>query len=571
MVFNPDKYMVSRWWYALATMCIAYYLLTVSQLADNTPKFDDMNDVFGFFKQLALAQTPLQKVGAFFYPNNEHVTLVNHLVYFAQYQLLGEIRFYPLIIIGHLIIIATGYLLGMVIDTARRPFYFAVITIAYINLYCWDSSFKAMTAISNQAVILFAVANFFALLRWHKYWLALVFALLATFSQGNGMLVWPLGLLILLLGNHWQSARWRHIGIWLITAVLTITIYSWARHIYSEPSPVTAELFFSYLQQHPALPFLSTLAFLGSTIFSVSHVALAIWLGAGTLLIFFYCVWQCKKKHFRNTNTLIFVIVFFLIASAVIVGFTRGLLVADASGGLESRYKMYSIAFVLLTLILLCEQLTKPAQRVALAVLILVTASGIQASSYRVIPAIQHQAQAFSESYHNWLEDGDFGRHTLYFIPMSDHFLFVAEHLHLFDFMQFAPDVAILTPLPAVSGRTCPPTPAPADHCPMTIRHRGNAITVVVDVDTNHQPALPANITLCDEQANAVMEFTIPVTAVTSEDSASQQHWLIPEADIPAGNYRVLFQAARQPACETQLTKKPRPVKTEMRTLFGGE
>ena len=148
---------------------------------------------------------------------------------------------------------------------------------------------------------------------------------------------------------------------------------------------------------------------------------------------------------------------------------------------------------------------------------------------------------------------------------MSDHFLFVAEHLHLFDFMQFAPDVAILTPLPAVSGRTCPPTPAPADHCPMTIRHRGNAITVVVDVDTNQQPALPANITLCDEQANAVMEFVLP------ENSSSQQHWLIPEAYIPAGNYRVLFQTAQQPACETQLTKKPRPVKTEMRTLFGGE
>ena len=569
MVFNLDKYMASRWWYALATMCIAYYLLTVSQLADNTPKFDDMNDVFGFFKHLALAQTPLQKVGAFFYPNNEHVTLVNHLVYFSQYQLLGEIRFYPLIIIGHLIIIATGCLLGMVIDNARRPFYFAVITIAYINLYCWDSSFKAMTAISNQAVILFAVATFFALLRWHKYWLALVFALLATFSQGNGMLVWPLGLLILLLDNHWQSTRWRHITIWLTTAALTIAIYSCARHLYSEPSPVTAKLFFSFLQQRPALPFLSTLAFLGSTIFSASHVTLAIGLGAGALLTFFYCVWQCKKKHFKHPDTLIFVIVFFLIASAVIVGFTRGLLVADASGGLESRYKMYSIAFVLLIGVLLyellCEQLTKPAQRVVLAVLILVAASGIQVSSFRMIPAIQHQAQAFSDSYHHWIEDGDFRRQALYFIPMSDHFLFVAEHLHLFDFMQLVPDTAILAPLPAVSGRTCPPTPAPADHCPMTIRHRGNAITVVVDVDTNQQPALPANITLCDEQANAVMEFALP------EHSTSQQHWLIPEAYIPAGNYRVLFQSAQQPACETQLTKKPRKVKTEMRTLFGGE
>ncbi|MBK8288377.1 MAG: hypothetical protein IPK95_06895 [Cellvibrionales bacterium] len=115
-----------------------------------------------------MAHTPLQKIGAFFYPNNEHITFFSHLVYFTQYQLLGEIRFYPLILIGHLIIVATACLMGTAIDNSRRPFYFATITIGYINLYCWDSSFKAMTAISNQAVLLFAVATFFALLRWHK-------------------------------------------------------------------------------------------------------------------------------------------------------------------------------------------------------------------------------------------------------------------------------------------------------------------------------------------------------------------------------------------------------------------
>ena len=557
--------MSSRWWYALPAACIAYYLWQVIQLADNTPKFDDMNDVFGFFKQLALAQTPLQKIGAFFYPNNEHVTLVNHIIYFAQYQLLGEIRFYPLIIIGHLIIIATGCLLGMVINNARRPFYFAVIAIAYINLYYWDSSFKAMTTISNQVVILFSIAVFFALLHWHKYGLALFFALLATFSQGNGILVWPLGLLILLLNNHWQAARWRYTSIWIITTALVIAIYGIARHIYGTPSPVSAELYFSTLQQHPALPFLSTLAFLGSTIFSASHVALAIGMGTGALLIFFYCAWRCKNQPYNNSDALIFVIALFLIASALIVGFTRGFLVADGSAGLESRYKMYSITFVLLALILLCEQPAKPVQRTVLAALMLMASIGIQASSYRVVPTVQHQAQVFRESFQYWLEDGDFKRQAVYFIPMSDHFLFAAEHLHLFDLMQFAPDAAIIAPLPAVSGRTCPPTPASADHCPMTIRHRGNAITVVVDVDTNQQPALPANITLCDAQANAVMEF------VTPETPTSRQHWLIPEADIPAGNYRVLFQTAQQPACETQLTKKPRKVKTEMRTLFGGE
>ena len=569
MSVNSNTWMSSRWWYALAGAGIAYYLLTVIQLADNAPKFDDLNDVFGFFKLLALAQTPLQKVGAFFYPNNEHITLVNHLIYFAQYQLFGEIRFYPLILVGHCIIIATACLLGAVIDNARRPFYFAAITLGYLNLYYWDSSFKAMTAISNQAVILFSIATFFSMIRLHKISLALVCAFLAMFSQANGMLVWPLGLLVLLLDRRWQPTKWRCITIWVIAATLAIAIFSWAHHIYGAPSPVTAEMFFLQLQKFPALPLLSTLAFLGSTAFAPPQAILAACAGIGALLVF---AWHAFRHPDRNKLAL--AIAFFLLASAMTAGIMRGMVYGDASAALDSRYKMYSVAFVLLSLALWCDQTSRPIRRPVLAALLLLVSFYLHASSYRQIPSIQQQAQKFSDSYRYWLIDGDFRRQALYFPPMSDHFLFAAEHLRLFDFMQFAPDGAILAPLPAVSGRTCPPTPAPADHCPMTIRHRGNAIAVAIDVEAldgniSHQPALPANITLCDEQANAVMEFTIPVTFVAPEHPASQQHWLVPEADIPAGNYRVLFQPAQQPACETQLTKKPRKVKTEMRTLFG--
>jgi hypothetical protein len=58
------------------------------------------------------------------------------------------------------------------------------------------------------------------------------------------------------------------------------------------------------------------------------------------------------------------------------------------------------------------------------------------------------------------------------------------------------------------------------------------------------------------------MAFAIPETA------AALQTWLIPEAEIPAGQYRVMIQPAQQAACETTLIKKPRKVASEMRTLF---
>lgn len=76
-------------------------------------------------------------------------------------------------------------------------------------------------------------------------------------------------------------------------------------------------------------------------------------------------------------------------------------------------------------------------------------------------------------------------------------------------------------------------------------------------------PVLPATVTLCDTQTDAVVEIAIP------ESPMAPHTWLIPEADIPAGHYRVLFQPTQQAACETTLIKKPRKAYAEMRTLFG--
>lgn len=552
---NTHDIFTSRRWYALAAISIVGYLIAACLLTDNTPKFDDLNDVFGFFKQLALAQTPLQKMGAFFYPNNEHVTAFSHLVYFLQYQLLGEIRFYGLTLIGHLIIVATGCLLGCIIINERKPFYFAIFTIGYINLYYWDSSFKAMTAISNQVVILFSIATLFALVRAKNLLLGLCFAALATFSQGNGVLIWPVGAMILLFDQP-PSRRFTRLATWLLTAACASLLYAWARHTYGTPSPVT----FTYLVEHWQTKFFwqmfgAVFAFLGSTVFSAAHLGIAIALGCCALLAAARWLLRDRKKDLLITGILLFVL-----ASALTAGVMRGF-AFGAEGTIESRYKMYSLAFILLLAVAGTEYWLPARWRYRACALLLLVALGVQLSAFRVVPAIQSQAQRFRASIETWIQDGDFRRQAIYFPPMSDHFLFVAEHLHLFNFMQFVPEAAILRRLPVVAGQSCPSTSTPADPCSITIRHRGNALAVVVSADST-LPAFPATITLCDTQTDAVMAFAV------GETHAALQTWLIPEAEIPAGHYRVLIQPAQQAACETTLTKKPRKVTTEMRTLF---
>lgn len=472
-----------------------------------------------------------------------------------QYQLLGDIRFYELTLIGHLIIVATGCLLGCIINNERKPFYCAVFTIGYINLYYWDSSFKAMTAISNQVVILFGIATLFALVRAKNLLLGLCFAALATFSQGNGVLIWPVGAIILLF-NQPPARRFTHLAIWLFTAACTGLLYAWGRQTYGTPSPIT----FTYLVEHWQATLFwqmlaAVLAFLGSTVFSTAHLGIAMALGCFALLAATRWLLRDRNKDFLVTGILLFVL-----ASALTAGVTRGL-VSGADSALESRYKMYSMVTVLLLCIVSMEYWLPERWRNRARALLLLVALGVQLSAFRVVPAIQSQAQRFHASMETWIQDGDFRRQAIYFPPMSDHFLFVAEHLRLFNFMQFVPEAAILRRLPAVAGQSCPSTSTPADPCSITIRHRGNALVVVVHADST-LPAFPATITLCDTQTDAVMAFAL------EETHPALQTWLIPEAEIPAGQYRVLIQPAQQAACETTLTKKPRKVTTEMRTLF---
>lgn len=563
MTTNTEAILSSRRWYWLAALGIVAYCITVLQLADNTPKFDDLNDVFGFFKQLAIAQTLPQKAGAFFYPNNEHVTLINHLAYFAEYQLMGEIRFYPLILLGHAIIIITGCLIGSCINSERKPFFFTVITLGYINLLYWDSSFKAMTAISNQAVILFAVASLFSLQRLGNLYSAIILALCATFSQGNGVVIWPVGAYLLLTESAWDAHRKKATIVWLLFSFIAIGGYLLAKHLWMLPStPPTEPLpqqLMQRLRDNPTAAALSIPAFLGATFFDIKQTAFAVFTGSLGMLL-----WSRLLPHRRNF-TLLYSIVLFLLGSALISSSMRGLIYGTADAVVASRYKMYSLAFLLLTLTALAEFEKSKTLKTVAASAALLLAIFCNLSSYNNIPAIREQAEKFQKSYANWIVDGDVRRQAIYFPPMSDHFLFVADYLHLLNFRAFTTETSwLVLEKNAPVSSACTEVATPGSGCALSASHRGNGIVVKIDA------ILPAAIQngqllLCPQTESGIQS----ITSYSASLAANDKHWLIAQEQLPAGNYRVLLTNKTTPLCETVLTKKTRKVEMEMLTLLG--
>ncbi len=455
-----DKALSSRWWYVLAVAAIAFYALNAIQLADSTPKFDDLNDVFGFFKELTTATSYWQTVGSFFYPNNEHITVTNHLLYWINFQLTGNVNFYWLMLTGHCIIILTACLLGLCINNSRQPFYFAIVILAYVNFYCWDSSFKVMTALSNQSVILFSVASLFILARTQSISAAITLAALASFSQGNGMLIWLVGGLMLATDMTRPHTKKSHLTLWTLGFFITSAVYFWAQHTYGTKPPNTVNPW-ELWQQSPLLPFKAIFAFLGSTGLEKNSSAVAIMIGLlGTVSIL-----VCHYRNSQSQRLLVF-IALFIFVSAITASGLRGLIGGNPDVMMESRYKMYSLAFVFIACLLLIETLmrietlhSKTCQRWLIAATFLL-ALGLHANAYRQIPAIQQQTRLFDESYANWIVDGDFKRQAVYFAPMSDYFLFIAHHLKLVDFFQLLPADQLLTvSQPPTSNRTSIPLP----------------------------------------------------------------------------------------------------------------
>ncbi len=116
-------------------------------------------------------------------------------------------------------------------------------------------------------VILLLVLTFYLLMESKRFdWrflLAIVCGLACTYSTAPGLLIWPVGLIQIMLTSKstdqkwWKLDIWKTI-IWIIAGVLACLLYFWE---YKQPPEASAPLFFFH---HPAMAARFGLAALGS-------------------------------------------------------------------------------------------------------------------------------------------------------------------------------------------------------------------------------------------------------------------------------------------------------------------
>lgn len=326
---------------AAMMLAVLMYCWSLIHFSLNLPKGDDYFDVLRFLNEYNAAGGWDEKFRLIFSNNNEHKTALAHLVYLVFYHMLGQIDFRLLMFFGNLGMLGMVALFAWHWKDAPGPSVGALAAVYLLNFQSWDSMFWAMASISNFWVLFLgflSISCLFHRASW-AFSLACLAAVLATFSQGNGLLVWPLGALCLFYRHGFRRGG-RQLALWCLLAVAIIAFYFWG---FPEGYDNAQDTVFAGITTHTGLlrAVVWFLSFLGSgLLFDSQVIAFAVICGS---LVLLFSAWSFY--FFLKRKPAIACIILFLLLSVLMATVSRYSLF-ELTFALASRYKIYSNCLV---------------------------------------------------------------------------------------------------------------------------------------------------------------------------------------------------------------------------------
>ena len=338
---------------ALAALAFCTHLYIVFRYTQNIPVGDDYTDALRFLYNYVNANAWHEKLMFFYAQHNEHRTTINRIIYVLMYWVNGgSLNFKALMIIGDLSTIGMVALFSLKFRKEQYfPFMLALAAIFVFNLQSWHSMIMAMTAISNYSVAFFAFAALCALTsnRNNSIPLAVTFAFCSAFSQGNGVLVWPVGLVF--LASEPTDNRRRNLIVWSAAMLACIALYFFD---YTRPNTISS--LHHLISSTEAWGKLITwfLTFIGSCwAFESNNAAIATVAGAMICLALAPSFLFLRR---RAPNLAYFLL--FVVLSAATASYSR-FTFFDLIFAMSSRYRIYSVYISCILLIALYLRLAE--------------------------------------------------------------------------------------------------------------------------------------------------------------------------------------------------------------------
>lgn len=320
---------------------VLVYGWVFSRYAINIPKFED-HALKGFLLNLEKAGSLRDWVYEFFRQHNEHRIVYDRFITWLDYSLTGKLNYIHLMVVGNLSLVLLLAVFVRALQKAGAAVWTALpVALLLFNLSQWENMFWAMAALQNFTVVALALATFYELAFQNRVgWLAVGLAVLATITSGNGLIIWPVGLLLLFLRQDYGGVM-----RWLAALAVSFRLY----FLYYEKPPGNPVDSGTLLQKMhgwllfngaaaEALPFqdfLRSCTVLGAVLLGI------------TAVLSLRFLWQ----HLRGRQLSAWQL-FFLSTAAFVVG--SGLMVALNRVGFglvtltTSRYKVYSLTLLAL-------------------------------------------------------------------------------------------------------------------------------------------------------------------------------------------------------------------------------
>lgn len=537
----------------LVLAALGWYWSVLLRFAHNMGQGDDFVDVLWFFEIFLSREHWLGQLAVLALPNHEHVTVFNHLLYLAAYALIGEVNFTHHILLGHVVLLASALLLaGWLRQRVGWWYAVAIAVLLYVNLFYWHASLWAITALSNQAVILFALLAARAHYRQPQAIVApLCWTVAATATQFNGLLVLP-ALVVASVLAAWQQGlpfNRRQLLVWcaafagLVTAYFSYESPFAADHLwryvnYTEPHLLPEYLAHSaqeggeFAWQRVALVLPTLLAVAGATVFGEAQLWPALLLGAVLLVLLAQQLLSARMDRFW------LVALAFATASVLLIAIGRGI-GFGAEAGLLSRYRLYGF---LLLVLAAGGMLQSGNGRRRLAVVLLAGVL-VQVLSWQVLDDIALEKQRVRQSHYYWLVDGGLARSQMPFYPHNQDWrlfhAFQRGYYSAYDAIDAQHKPQSVQPAPAgecdtVAGAT------PAATRVQAWSKKARALAMELQVDIEPQPGTLA-LLFCSEAG----AFRLWLGREQVNEQAGRYYpVLVLKNQLPPSQYRVYWQPA---------------------------
>jgi len=212
----------------LNKLSIAFFLcfLTInvyifSDIFINFPLLDDFGAIVNFQVDYLKTSGFKETLQLLFSQNNDFRLVVLKLFVLSDYYLIGQINFQHLRLIGFLFFLSTLFFFFKLGKFQLSRFcYFLPVPLLLVSFAYAEINGLAMESLSHFLVIFFVIFSLYYLFETKHIVLPIILLFFGIFSNGNGLLLVPLGIVGLIITKDYKK-----LTLWTVFSIVAIIIF----------------------------------------------------------------------------------------------------------------------------------------------------------------------------------------------------------------------------------------------------------------------------------------------------------------------------------------------------------